>query len=371
MPDENRQKTVSSIGRFLLGVYLAVNTAGLAYFIAKLWPAVPVESPSTQAAAPVANAGGSGGSNALAAGNTGAAQDSPKAPEDKTGSGQAAAPKRATTPSDHKTVDNRGMETTKPEEKRSEPPPAESKTRSSDAASGAQKDNRRTVRLFWGIIEFSMTGEIRLILLALAMGALGGCVHGATSFVGYVGNGKLYSSWIWYYVMRAPISAALALITYFVVRGGFFTPASNTAAAAVNDFGIAAVSGLVGMFSKQATAKLDEVFTALFRTAKPEDLGDKMANRVPVLTAVNPAMIAHGSGDTTITVTGDGFVGKSEVRWAGVHLATTLENATQLTAIVPAAKLASEGSFDVTVFSPAPGGGTSPALNVTVRRMPA
>ena len=121
--------------------------------------------------------------------------------------------------------------------------------------------------------------ETRLILLVLAMGALGGCVHAATSFVAYVGNDKFYKTWVWYYVLRIPISAALALITYFVVRGGFFAPAADGATAQVNDFGIAAVSGLVGMFSKQATAKLDEVFSALFRTEVHAELGDKLADK--------------------------------------------------------------------------------------------
>jgi hypothetical protein len=146
-----------------------------------------------------------------------------------------------------------------------------------------------------------------------------------------------------------------------------FTPASNSNSTDnVNDFGIAAISGLVGMFSKQATAKLDEIFTSLFRTEKQEDLGDKLANKVPVLTGVNPATIAVGSDDTTITVTGDGFVDKSKVLWAEDQLVTTFVSATQLTAIVPAAKLASAGTFDVTVFSPSPGGGTSSPVKIAV-----
>ena len=41
-------------------------------------------------------------------------------------------------------------------------------------------------------------------------------------------------------------------------------------------------------------------------------------------------------------------------------------SATQLTATVPAAKLAVSGSFDVVVVSPAPGGGTSPPVAFTV-----
>ena len=211
-----------------------------------------------------------------------------------------------------------------------------------------------------------MTAEVRLILLALVVGALGGCVHSTTSFIAFAGNGKLYSSWTWYYLLRTPISAALALIVYFVVRAGFLSPSSGTGS--VNDFGIVAVSGLVGMFSKQATAKLDEVFNTLFRTEKQhEELADKLANKVPSLTAIHPATISQGAADTEITLTGDGFVDKSEVRWAGTKLdQSTFVSATQLKATVPAAKLTTPGSFEVTVFNPAPGGGASPPVKVTV-----
>jgi hypothetical protein len=222
----------------------------------------------------------------------------------------------------------------------------------------------RPVQLFGVLPAFFINGETRLILLSLSLGALGGCVHGATSFVGYAGNNKLYVSWVWYYLMRAPISATLALITYFVVRAGFFTASTSTSQ--ISDFGIAAVSGLVGMFSKQATAKLDELFSSLFRTAKPEDLGDKLANRVPTLTSVIPGTIPAGCGDTEIEVLGDGYVDKSEVHWAGSRLETTFESAVKLTAIVPAEKLKTPGVIAVTVYSPAPGGGSSAPLKIVV-----
>jgi len=361
MADEHTQKSVSRRGQFLLGVYLAVITAGLSYFTAKLWPPVaPPAGPSTQAPGPGAKAGVGNAPATPSAENTAIAPNPPKVPNDATG-GKAGESKGETAPG-QKTPQNKDKEATKPEDKSS---PAESKAGPGDAGGHDQQEQRRSVRLFLGMIEFSMTADIRLILLVLAVGALGGCVHAATSFVGFVGNDRLYTSWIWYYLLRMPISAALALITYFVVRAGFFTTASGSTAT-VNDFGIAAVSGLVGMFSKQATAKLDEVFTALFRTEKHEELGDKLANKIPTLTAVNPAVIAHGSADTSITVRGDGFVDKSEVRWAGDKLATTFGSATQLTASVPAAKLATAGFFDVTVFTPAPGGGRSPSVRVTV-----
>ena len=106
--------------------------------------------------------------------------------------------------------------------------------------------------------------DARLILLVLFTGALGSYVHAATSFVSYVGNRRLVFSWAWWYLLRPFMGMALALIFYFVIRGGLL--ATSAGPDQVSPFGIAAVAGLVGMFSKQATDKLREMFDNLFRT---------------------------------------------------------------------------------------------------------
>jgi len=77
--------------------------------------------------------------------------------------------------------------------------------------------------------------------------------------------------------------AALALIFYFVVRGGLLS--TGAAASDMSAFGVAAVAGLVGMFSKQATDKLRELFDNLFRTeqGKGDDArADKLGANLPV-----------------------------------------------------------------------------------------
>lgn len=113
-----------------------------------------------------------------------------------------------------------------------------------------------------------LKSEPRLILLVMLAGALGSYVHAATSFVTYVGNRTLHASWTWWYLLRPVIGMVLAVIFYFVVRGGLLS--AGAAASEVSPFGIAAVAGLVGMFSKQATDKLQEVFDNLFRTRSGE-----------------------------------------------------------------------------------------------------
>jgi hypothetical protein len=67
-----------------------------------------------------------------------------------------------------------------------------------------------------------------------------------------------------------------------------------------------------------------------------------------------------------LTVTGTNFVGSSVVRWSGANRATTYVSPTQLTASIPATDLATAGTAAVTVFNPAPGGGTSNAQTFTI-----
>ena len=56
----------------------------------------------------------------------------------------------------------------------------------------------------------------------------------------------------------------MGVLFYFVVRAGFLS--SGVSAGEVNRFGIAAVAGLVGMFSVKAGDKLKELFDTLFKT---------------------------------------------------------------------------------------------------------
>jgi hypothetical protein len=117
--------------------------------------------------------------------------------------------------------------------------------------------------------------EIDLLWLVLITGALGSFVYSARSFVDFVGNKAIRGSWSAWYLMYPLIGSALALIFYLVIRGGFLT--ASTTGASVNIYGLVAISGMVGMFSKQATNKLDELFSTLFKSEKDDqDLKDKL-----------------------------------------------------------------------------------------------
>jgi len=113
----------------------------------------------------------------------------------------------------------------------------------------------------------SLWPEVQFLCLVAAAGALGSYIHLATSFADYLGNRQFVRSWTWWYVLRPFMGSALALIIYFAVRGGLI--AGTSGASELSPYGVAAIAGLAGMFSKQATDKLREVFENLFKTTPP------------------------------------------------------------------------------------------------------
>jgi subtilisin len=82
-------------------------------------------------------------------------------------------------------------------------------------------------------------------------------------------------------------------------------------------------------------------------------------NPVPVLTSTLPVSSPAGAAALSLTLNGSGFVSSSIVRWNGADRVTTFVSSTQLRAAIPAADLAAPGTAQVSVFSPAPGGGLS------------
>ena len=90
------------------------------------------------------------------------------------------------------------------------------------------------------------------------------------------------------------------------------------------------------------------------------------ANPVPALTSLAPTSTPAGGAGFTLTVNGSNFVATSQVRWNGAARTTTFVNAGQVTAAIPASDISTQGSAQVTVVNPAPGGGTSNALSFTI-----
>ena len=89
-------------------------------------------------------------------------------------------------------------------------------------------------------------------------------------------------------------------------------------------------------------------------------------NPVPQIAALSPSTVAGGGAAFTLMVSGTNFISSSAVRWNGSDRPTTFVSSTQLTAAIPASDIATSGSAQVTVFNPAPGGGASSTMALTI-----
>jgi len=90
------------------------------------------------------------------------------------------------------------------------------------------------------------------------------------------------------------------------------------------------------------------------------------SNPTPTITTISPNSTVAGSAAFTLTINGTNFVAASVVNFGGSALATMFVSSNLLTAVIPAASVASTGTPAVTVTNPAPGGGTSRAINFTI-----
>ena len=97
-----------------------------------------------------------------------------------------------------------------------------------------------------------------------------------------------------------------------------------------------------------------------------------LPSSVPTLDALFPSCVPAGeqlvdATDNQLTVVGDSFVAGSVVRWNGSDRPTSSNGSINgLTAQISASDIAAAGTAAVTVFNPAPGGGTSNSLTFTI-----
>ena len=88
------------------------------------------------------------------------------------------------------------------------------------------------------------------------------------------------------------------------------------------------------------------------------------SNPTPTITTISPNSSAAGGAAFTLTITGTNFVAASTVNFGGTAPATRFVSATQLTAAISSAAIASAGTAAVTVTNP--GGQTSSGINFTI-----
>ena len=117
----------------------------------------------------------------------------------------------------------------------------------------------------------SMPPERLYLMIVVLSGALGSYAHLSITFSYFVGQGKLERTWAWWYFQRPFIGITLAVILYFVLRGGLLAGAREpTATDVLSPYGVGAVAGLAGLFSKLVTDKLRQLFRNLFSGQEKE-----------------------------------------------------------------------------------------------------
>lgn len=100
--------------------------------------------------------------------------------------------------------------------------------------------------------------------------------------------------------------------------------------------------------------------------------GNETPQSIPTLTAIAPSSAAVGSATINLAVYGSNFLQQNAfVQWNGTTLSGQWISATEMTATVPAADLASAGTAKVTVVNEGAGGGSSAAQTFTISSVPA
>jgi hypothetical protein len=205
--------------------------------------------------------------------------------------------------------------------------------------------------LFFKCTSFSADRDHSLLLLVLIMGAVGSWLHALSSFLDFVGNRNFVTSWIAWYLMRPILGAMMAVIFYVVIRAGFFSQ-SIEGLKAINPFSIAALAGLVGLFTQRATKKLADVFDALFPTNK-KDLDSLDATNSPAtISKLNPEKVTVGATSLLVQVTGTNFTEKSIAFVNGNARNTSFKSKETLEFSLLPEDVANAGELQITVKDP-------------------
>lgn len=90
-------------------------------------------------------------------------------------------------------------------------------------------------------------------------------------------------------------------------------------------------------------------------------------NPQPVLTSLTPSAVVNGGSSFTLSLTGGGFVPESKILVDGTTRSTGFVSATQLTVQIRSTDISTSRTVQVQVINPAPGGGSSALVGLSVR----
>lgn len=214
------------------------------------------------------------------------------------------------------------------------------------------------ISFFRGWINPQIYLETRLLLIVMLTGSLGSLMHSLRSLYWYTGNRMMVWSWAAFYILLPFTGAILAVIFYFVVRGGFFSPQASFQQ--TSPFGFAALSALVGLFSPQATLKLKEVAETIFTKpgagadTKPQGSAPPTKNdAAPTAPQITSLSLNSGpsAGGQALTITGTGFDTGVTVKIGGATAQVTSSTDTTIEIVTPASS-SGAGAVDVEVSNP-------------------
>ncbi|AZI26655.1 hypothetical protein EA772_15380 [Pedobacter sp. G11] len=141
-----------------------------------------------------------------------------------------------------------------------------------------------------------------LLILVGLTGFMGNLIYVATSFTTFLGSGQFKRSWMLWYFVKPFIASSLAIVTYFVLCGGFLTV--NNSPNNLNIYGILTIAMLTGLFTDRATLKLKEIFEVLLKPK--EDRPDPLVG-TPKIESIAPAILSR-DGENLITITGENLL---------------------------------------------------------------
>ncbi|HSR68719.1 MAG TPA: hypothetical protein VLU25_12345 [Acidobacteriota bacterium] len=112
--------------------------------------------------------------------------------------------------------------------------------------------------------------QLQDAMIAMLAAGIGSCISTLLAYLKHASSLRdfdpAYTPW---YLCRPLMGVMLGLVFYFLLKGGFLATVNASGDADVgdfNDWGLAGISALVGLFTKNAVEKLGEVFQTLFRS---------------------------------------------------------------------------------------------------------
>lgn len=181
-----------------------------------------------------------------------------------------------------------------------------------------------------------------------------------------------YAGFKLYLQGRHPTSGASTLTLQYSLNGGAFTAFGVPYSMLEPDVFTEGAFDLSGISALNAPTSLTFRLVASGASGsgglRIDNFQVQATNTVdPLISGLAPATAEAGSPDFALAVGGSNFQRGAVVRFNGLSLTTTFNSATSLTAQVPAAAVATSGSYPVTVSNPAAtGSSASPAATFVV-----